>query len=207
VSKALPHVVHASDPFAAWLAGQGPDGGYGPPLSLLAFDGGPSAWSRWSRWRIAAMLAIAIVAVQIIGMQWEWAGLRAEANGLRQQSTAMLTAAFPETKVVLDAPLQMSRGLTTLRGSAGRSDPTDFSMMVAASARIFASLPSNALRAADYDARALRLRFAPGNAVAADERERFVAAATQEGYVLRFDAAANAAGEAQARLSTKGGGS
>ncbi len=78
--------------------------------------------------------------------------------------------------------------------------------MIGATARIFAPLPSNALRAADYEARALRLRFAPGNAVAADERERFVAAAAQEGYLLRFDAAANAAGEMQASLRTKGSG-
>ncbi len=197
-------VVHRDDPFAAWLAGGGAAGAYGPPLSLLAFDAGGGAWSRWSRWRLAAALAVAIVAVQIVGMQWEWAGLRGEANRLRQQSSALLTTTFPETKVVLDAPLQMARGLATLRASSGRSDPSDFSAMIAASARIFAPLPSNAIRAADYEGRVLRLRFAAGNATAADERDRFVAAASQEGYVLRFEPTANAAGESQASLRPKG---
>ncbi|MEO8936819.1 MAG: type II secretion system protein GspL [Burkholderiaceae bacterium] len=193
----------ASDPFAAWLAGQGPEGGYGAPLSLLSYEG--SGNSAWPQWRWAAFVAVAIVAVQIVGMQWEWGRLRGEAGALRQQASAVLVAAFPETRVVLDAPLQMSRGLAGLRATAGHSDPADFSTMMAASARIFAALPSNALRAADYDTRALRLRFAPGTATASDERERLVAAALQEGYQLRFDAAANAVGEASASLKTKGG--
>ncbi len=193
------------DPFAGWLAGGGPDGGYGAPLSLLSFDGARGAGgSTWSRWRIAAALAVAIVAVQIVGMQWEWRGLRSEAAALRQRGNAILTSTFPETTVVVDAPLQMARALAGLRASSGRSDPTDFSMMMAASARIFAALPSNSLRGADYEARALRLRFAPGAAAAADERDRLVAAAAQEGYVLRFDAAPNAAGEGSASLKTRG---
>jgi general secretion pathway protein L len=209
-SFGVPHATHAADPFAAWLAGEGPAGGYGPPLSLLAFDGG-SGWAgglaAFGRWRIAALLALALVAVQIVGMQWQWAGLRAEANALRQRSVALLTTTFPDTRVVLDAPLQMARGLAGLRASAGRSDPGDFTTMLAATGRIFASLPSNALRGADFEARVLRLRFAPGNAVATDERDRFVAAAAQEGYALRFEAAANAAGEAQASLQLKTGAS
>lgn len=198
-------VATASDPFAAWLAGNGPDGGYGPPLSLLAFDGSGDGWKRASRWRIAAALVVAIVAVQVIGMQWEWRRLRNEAAALRAQAARQLTTAFPETRVVLDAPLQMSRGLAALRSTSGRSDPADFGTMMATSARIFAPLPSNALRGAEYEARAMRLRFAPGAAAAPDERERFTAAALQEGYVLRFDAAPNAAGESTATMKTRGG--
>jgi type II secretion system protein L len=199
---AVPRVVEPRDPFAAWLAGDGPDGGYGAPMSLLTFDRAPGR--TWSRWRVAAALAVLIVAVQAVGMQWQWAGLRREAGELRRQSAEILTTTFPDTRVVLDAQLQMSRGLAGLRATAGRSDPADFSTMMAASARIFAALPSNALRGADYDARTLRLRFAPGNAMAADERDRFVAAAAQEGYTLRFEGAANAAGEAQASLRQAG---
>jgi general secretion pathway protein L len=201
----VPLDADGGDPFAAWLAGDGPDGGYGPALSLLAFDGSRGGVSRWSQWRLAAALAFVIVAVQIVGMQWQWAGLRREANALRQDSTAVLTTTFPETRVVLDAPLQMARGLARLRASSGRSDPGDFTMMMAASARIFAALPSNALRASDFDAHALKLRFAPGMATAPDERERFVAQAAQEGYTLAFDANANAAGESSASLQVKRG--
>ena len=200
----VPAAGAVGDPFVAWLAGQGPDGGYGAPLSLLASDGAVRG-AEWSRWRLAAGLAVALVAVQIAGMQWEWSRLRTEAAALRQRANTLLTTAFPETTVVLDAPLQMSRGLAGLRASSGNSDPADFSTMMAASARIFAALPSNALRAAEYDARTLKLRFAPGAAATTDERDRLAAAALQEGYLLRFDAAANAAGEAGASLKTRSG--
>jgi general secretion pathway protein L len=202
-SLAVPLVDSVGDPFAMWLAGRGFEGDYGAPLSLLAFDGTRSG--NWTRWRIAAALLVAIAAVQILGMQWQWAGLRHESSDLRQQSSTLLTSTFPDTRVVLDAPLQMSRGLAGLRASAGHSDPSDFSMMMAASGRIFAALPSNTLRGADYEARALRLRFAPGNAVAPDDRDRLTAQAAQEGYVLRFEGAPNAAGEALASLKSKGG--
>ena len=204
-SLAVPISEAGGDPFIAWLGGRGHEGAYGAPMSLLAFDSGQDGRAEWARWRIAAALVLAILAVQVIGMQWRWAGLKREASALRDEQTKALMTAFPDTRVVLDASLQMSRGLASLRASSGRSDPADFSMMMAASARIFAALPSNAMRAADYDARALKLRFAPGMASASDERERLIAQATQEGYVLRFESAPNAASEAVASLKTKGG--
>ena len=193
------------DPFIEWLARDGHEGAYGAPMSLLAFDRAQDGGAAWARWRIAAALVFAILAVQVIGMQWQWAGQKREASALRNEQAKSLTTAFPDTRVVLDAPLQMSRSLAALRASSGRSDPADFSMMMAASARIFAALPSNALRSADYDARALRLRFVPGMASASDERERLVAQASQEGYALRFDAAMSTAGESIASLKPKGG--
>ena len=197
------------DPFIEWLARRGHEGAYGAPMSLLAFDGGRGGRPAWARWRIAAALVVAILAVQVIGMQWQWTGMRHEAAALRDEQTKALMTAFPDTRAVLDPSLQMSRGLATLRASSGRSDPADFSTMMAASARIFAGLPSNALRGAEYDARALRLRFAPGMASAPDERERLAALASQAGYVLRFESSpgqtANTAGESFASLKTKGG--
>ncbi len=205
MSLAVPISEAGGDPFIEWMGRRGHEGAYGTPMSLLAFDGRQDGRAEWARWRIAAALVLAILAVQIVGMQWRWAGLKREASARRDEQTRVLTTAFPDTRVVLDAPLQMSRGLAALRASSGRSDPADFSMMMAASARIFAALPSNAMRGADYDARALKLRFAPGMASASDERERLVAQASQEGYVLRFESAANAAGEAVASLKTRGG--
>ena len=201
----------AGDPFAAWLAGGGPHGAFGAPLSLLAQDAGSAAFGarNLARWRVAALLVVAIVVVQAIGMQWQWTSLRREAASLRAQATAALTSSFPETRVVLDAPLQMSRSLATLRASAGRSDPADFSVMLAASGKIFAELPTSALRALDYDARALHLRFAPGIVSGGDDREKLIGRAAQAGYALRFEPAAAAApaasGETAATLLWKGG--
>lgn len=192
-----------ADPFVEWLARDGPDGAYGAPLSLLSSEGmGSDGTASWRRWRLAAALAVAVVAVQLAGMHWQWAGLRANAAALRADAAKVLTSTFPETRVVQDAPLQMTRGLATLRASAGRNDPGDFTAMTAAVARIFAALPSNALRGIDYDARAMRIRVAPST-VAGDLQQRLVAQALQEGYVLRFEPAA-ASGETIASLRVQG---
>ena len=203
----VPHATTEADPFAAWLAGGGPDGAYGPPLSMLSIDtGSGDAGAGWRRWRIAAALAVLLVGVQVAGLQWEWAGLRRESNALRQEQSATLTQAFPDTKVVLDAPLQMSRGLATLRASAGSTDPADFGTMVAAVARIFATLPSNALRGMDYEGRVMRLKIAPGAAAGTDQQQQLVMRAQQEGYVLRFESTGGT-GDLVASLRTRGAGS
>ena len=206
-----------ADPFAAWLAGGGPSGAFGAPLSLTNEDGGANSFGARNlmRWRFAALLLVAILAVQALGMQWQWAGLRREAAALRGQATAALTSTFPETRVVLDAPLQMSRNLAALRAQAGRSDPADFSVMLAASAQIFAELPPNALRALDYETRALRIRFAPGMVAGGEGRDKLIGRAAQAGYVLSFEAASSltanassnaaASGESSASLRWKGG--
>ncbi len=194
------------DPFVEWLRARGPDGTFGPPLSLLGFESSADGLSSTAkRWRIAAMLLVALAVVQIAGLQWEWARLRGEANGLRATAASTLTTAFPETRVVLDAPLQMSRNLAALRASSGHSDPADFSSMMAASGRIFAAVPSNGVKGAEYEARSLKLRLAPGIATAPDERERYVALAAQEGYLLRFDTAQANTGESIASLRLRGG--
>ncbi len=195
----LPLHEAGGDPFTEWLAGQGPEGGYGPPLSLLSSDGGGEGRAAWGRWRVAAFLAACLVAVQVAALQWEWTSLRGEARTLRDGQARLLTAAFPETRVVLDAPLQMSRGLATLRATAGNSDPGDFAAMVATVGRVFGALPANALRGLDYDARALRLRFAPGM-VGVDQQQNFVAQARQEGYALRFESGSGATQETVATL-------
>ena len=193
------------DPFVEWLKADGPDGAFGAPLSLLAFESASGGlWSDARRWRIAAVLAIALLGVQLFGMHWEWGGLRREAGTLRTESAAMLTTAFPDTRVVLDAPLQMTRSLAALRASAGRSDPADFSSMMAASGRIFASVPSNGVKGAEYEARNLRLRLAAGIAGSPEERDRLVALAAQEGYLLRFDSGPANSGESIASLRIKG---
>ena len=205
------------DPFAAWLAGGGPGGAFGAPLSLSSDDAGASSFGARNlmRWRFAALLLVAILAMQALGMQWQWAGLRREAAALRGQATAALTNTFPETRVILDAPLQMSRNLAALRAQAGRSDPADFSVMLAASAQIFAELQPNALRGLDYETRAVRIRFAPGMVAGGESRDKLVARAAQAGYVLTFETASSSAtsassnsaasGESSASLRWKGG--
>ncbi|MGA2550765.1 MAG: type II secretion system protein GspL [Burkholderiaceae bacterium] len=181
--------VHHGTPLRAWIAQGGPDLGVNAPVSLLQHEFaervvGRAALHRWGR---VLVLVAALFAVQLLALQWQWAGLRSEARSLRADEEAMFRSAFPDTKVVLDPMLQMNRELAGLRAGAGRTDQGDFSAMVPELARLFSTLPANSLRQLNYDARVLKVRFAPGTLVAQPARDAMVKRAAADGYDLRFE--------------------
>jgi general secretion pathway protein L len=102
------------------------------------------------RWGVALL-----VAANLIGLNaraWH------EQNDLiarRAQIAAALTRAFPQVKVVADAPAQMAREVRQLRQSTGSATPRDLEPMLAAWAGVSgAGLPA----AIEYSPGQLRLR-------------------------------------------------
>jgi len=84
------------------------------------------AW-RPVRWGLALLLA-----TQLIGLNaWAW---KTRADWQAQQSswTQMLQETFPQTQVVMDAPLQMAQQVDRLRQSSGQLGATDLEAMLAA---------------------------------------------------------------------------
>ena len=71
------------------------------------------AW-RPVRWGLAALLLANIVGLNA----WAWQQ-QSSLNAKRTQMNNLLTQSFPSVKVVVDAPLQMSRELTALRQATG----------------------------------------------------------------------------------------
>ena len=94
------------------------------------------AWRRWLSpgWRPVRFGLLALVAVQLIGLNaWAW-HLRSELNSQRQAMVALLQTTFPQVSAVLDAPLQMQRALEALRAAAGRPSAIDVEPMLLAAA-------------------------------------------------------------------------
>jgi general secretion pathway protein L len=84
------------------------------------------AW-RPVRWGLALLLA-----TQLIGLNaWAW---KTRADWQAQQSswTQMLQETFPQTQVVVDAPLQMAQQVDRLRQSSGQLGAADLEAMLAA---------------------------------------------------------------------------
>ena len=83
------------------------------------------AW-RPARWGIAALLL-----GNLLGLNaWAWreqSALEATRASLR----SMLTQAFPQIRVVVDAPLQMEREVATLRQASGAASERDLETMLA----------------------------------------------------------------------------
>lgn len=82
--------------------------------------------------KLAAIAAAAVLALHTLLTVGDWWRLSAAQRALRAQMETQFRELFPDAKVVVDAPLQMRRGLGRLRREAGEPDASDFVPLLAA---------------------------------------------------------------------------
>lgn len=118
-----------------------------------------SAWADlWNapHWRAARWGAVALVALQVIGLNaWAWKE-RSTLEGKRQAVRETLTRTFPNVKTVVDAPVQMDREVAALRQLTGVSTGRDLESMLAALSQ--AAPPGRFLASIDYNGAQLRAK-------------------------------------------------
>lgn len=135
-------------------------------IDLLQGAFAPAAFSR----RDGRALRLPLILLGLIALAHggatliEWGQLRHERQQLRAAMEADFRAAFPEAKVVVDAPLQMRRNLAELQRAAGQATPRDFLPLLARAAGAFDDANRRGLRGLRYEAQTLTLEFAPGAA-------------------------------------------
>ena len=92
-----------------------------------------SAWDnllRAPQWRAARWSAVAVVAAQVVGLQaWSWKD-QADQAAKRNAIASVLTATFPETKVIIDAPVQMARSVAALQRQSGAPTGSDMESLL-----------------------------------------------------------------------------
>ncbi|MGH8728375.1 MAG: type II secretion system protein GspL [Burkholderiales bacterium] len=101
------------------------------------------------------ILAGVIVALQFALTIYDWATLRMEAKRLTGAIEKTFRDTFPETKTIVDAPLQMERNVAALRRSSGQVESSDFFPLLAAASRSLNTTGS--LRAIQYEQQKLKL--------------------------------------------------
>ena len=84
------------------------------------------AW-RPARWGLGLLLLVQVVGLNIAAWQ-----TRDELAARRTQINAALTQSFPQVKLVVDAPVQMTRELAALRRDTGAPSPRDLGPMLGA---------------------------------------------------------------------------
>ncbi len=135
-------------------------------LDLCQFEFATQVWQRGrsnlKRWRVPIALAAAIAVVSVLGLNIDWIFLARERQGLDARATDLLLTSFPKTKVVLDAPLQMSRELDSLRNRAGESESGDFLVLCDRLARALGPMGPASLASVDYVDHALTVALVPG---------------------------------------------
>lgn len=83
------------------------------------------------RLRPALILASLVVSLHVAFTLGDWAMLKFEKHRLTTSMEQSFRKAFPDAKVIVDAPLQMSRNLAELRHSAGMMEQNDFLPLLA----------------------------------------------------------------------------
>lgn len=87
-----------------------------------------------AEWRAVRLGLVALVVLQLVGLNaWAWHQQRAIA-AKRSAMTALLKAAHPGVRAVLDAPVQMQRETERLRAAAGRPGDGDLEAVLGAAA-------------------------------------------------------------------------
>ncbi len=128
----------------------------GRSRALKRMHGGWQAWLRAPQWRAVRWGAVALVAINLIGinaMAWKE---RAALAHKRDEVRSVLMQAFPGTKVVVDAPVQMEREVAALRQATGATSGGDLETILGA---LGSSLPpERAVSAIEYAAGEMRLR-------------------------------------------------
>jgi general secretion pathway protein L len=85
-------------------------------------------------WRPVRLGAVALVLVQIVGLNVWAARQRTEVLQRQAAMGSLLRAAYPQVRAVLDAPAQMQRETDSLRAAAGRPSEADLEPMLLAAA-------------------------------------------------------------------------
>ncbi len=123
-------------------------------LNLLWGDFTPRAkiqeW--WPKLRPAAYLLLALLAVEIVGSNLEWAILVNEKSRVSREMQRTFRTTFGDTVTLVNAPLQMQRNLAELKHAAGVPDSGDFLPLLNLASYTLASLPAGSVAGMHYEA-------------------------------------------------------
>lgn len=90
-----------------------------------------SLW-RAPRWRAARVALLALLLVNLAGLNaWAWKE-QARVNAQRTAIREVLTGTFPQVRVVVDAPIQMAREVAALEQASGVASGRDLETMLGA---------------------------------------------------------------------------
>jgi general secretion pathway protein L len=138
-------------------------------INLLQGDYSPSSSLRElvPQLRPILLLTGLIIGAQVLATGADWWRLNREKKALTTDMDKAFRAAFPDAKVVVDAPLQMQRNLAELRRASGQQQATDFLPLLHKSL----ALINNAKRveALSYDQGTLKLDVLLGDGSAVEQ--------------------------------------
>lgn len=141
-----------------------------------------SSFLQAPRWRAARLALLATLVFNLAGLNfWAWQQ-QAAIQQQRQAIHDVLTSTFPKVRVVVDAPVQMSKEVAALMHTSGAPSPRDLDRMLAA---LGASAPAGTLASTiEFSNAELRLRAL---GLAASGARAMTTALKRQGYTLSVE--------------------
>ncbi len=118
-------------------------------------DRGKVEWLRAPRWRFARWAAIAVLCVNVLGLNTLAWMAQYQLSDKHEAMQKILTNSFPSLRVVVDVPVQMAREVRLLEQASGAPGAADLDVMLGTLSRV---LPAGqSLKGMDYASGQLRL--------------------------------------------------
>lgn len=105
----------------------------------------------WPKLRPAVYLLLAVLLVEVVGTNIEWAMLANEKNRISKEMERTFRATFGDTVTLVNAPLQMQRNLAELKHVAGLPDAGDFLSLLRLSSHSLVALPAGSVTGMHYE--------------------------------------------------------
>lgn len=155
--RILPRV----DSWQHWIAGARDN-----PLDLIAGLGAAGAPKlEWRRWRWPLALAMLLLVVNVVALNYDWWRLRGEAGALRTAMTRIYRSAYPKDTLIVDPLAQMRQKIAGARRASGEAAPDDFTMLAARFGEAWSAASQGRappIAGLEYKERALLVRIKPG---------------------------------------------
>ncbi|GLU35578.1 type II secretion system protein GspL [Trinickia caryophylli] len=119
-------------------------------------------------WRSALALMTLALVVSLIAVNVRWTQYRHRREAIEAQMTQIVTAALPDTTVILDAPAQMTAGLARVRRRSGELADDDFVSLAGRLGRSLTPAMSASMASLSYRGGMLELTFKPGASIDKD---------------------------------------
>ena len=110
--------------------------------SLKRLGGAARTLLQAPRWRAARWSLLALIAVNLLGLNVRAGAERAALQAQRKAIDTVLTGTFPATQVVVDAPVQMQRAVAALQQNTGALGARDFETLLGAWAHAAPAAPA-----------------------------------------------------------------
>jgi len=130
-------------------------------IDLLQGEFAPAGTARelWSKFKPVAVLAALLLLLNGGAVLADWLMLRHERDRIKADMESVLRTAFPETNVIVDAPLQMRRKLAEMRAAAGAAGASDLLPLLARVSGALSQKANASVKAIEYDRGTLTLEL------------------------------------------------